>query len=251
MTFAFVENGVITEYPIGDYEVRERHPGISFPTPLEEHDLTEFGIVSVKPVPHPTVNSRNERLYEDTPVLIDGVWQQNWTTTPLTPEEKDRATATKAVLIRQDRDRRLSDSDWTQLPDAAGAAMDVPAWTEYRKQLRSVPEQPGFPWDVQWPAEPPALEGPILDYGTFFSMLVGSSVYAAIRAKAATDPSVLIPCIELLNALGDARNGRPNPALIQAGLSALVTAAQFNEGELAAFQALLDGLGFSAVYSLS
>ena len=58
-----------------------------------------------------------------------------------------------ATEVRQDRDRRLAASDWTQLPDVPLANRE--AWAVYRQALRDVTEQVGFPFDVVWPASPP------------------------------------------------------------------------------------------------
>jgi len=52
---------------------------------------------------------------------------------------------------RGGRNARLAACDWTQLVDAP---VDSLAWANYRQELRNVPNQPGFPWDVQWPAKP-------------------------------------------------------------------------------------------------
>lgn len=59
----------------------------------------------------------------------------------------------KEIEVRQDRDRRLAASDWTQLPDVPLANRE--AWAVYRQALRDVTEQVGFPFDVVWPASPP------------------------------------------------------------------------------------------------
>ena len=52
---------------------------------------------------------------------------------------------------RATRDRLLRDSDWTQVPDAP---VDQQAWAEYRQALRDVPQQAGFPTDIDWPTKP-------------------------------------------------------------------------------------------------
>ena len=52
------------------------------------------------------------------------------------------------------RDARLQACDWTQLPDVPLADATKAAWAEYRKALRAVPEQPGFPAAIEWPAPP-------------------------------------------------------------------------------------------------
>ena len=65
---------------------------------------------------------------------------------PRTPE-------TEGARVRAERDRRLQETDWTQLPDVPLATKE--AWAAYRQALRDITEQPGFPFDVVWP-EPPA-----------------------------------------------------------------------------------------------
>jgi hypothetical protein len=57
----------------------------------------------------------------------------------------------QAAGVRVDRSARLSSSDWTQVIDAP---VDQTAWATYRQELRDIPSQVGFPWDVIWPTEP-------------------------------------------------------------------------------------------------
>lgn len=59
-----------------------------------------------------------------------------------------------AAQVRAERDRLISACDWTVLDDAK---TDKQAWATYRQALRDVPEQPGFPYDVIWPAVPGQL----------------------------------------------------------------------------------------------
>lgn len=76
-----------------------------------------------------------------------------------TPEEDAALVAIEALLpqqkaasVRQERNQRLTACDWTQLPDVDPAI--TAAWVPYRQALRDVPEQPGFPDNVQWPVPP-------------------------------------------------------------------------------------------------
>lgn len=66
-------------------------------------------------------------------------------------EYKAAKDAEQAVNVRSDRNRRLSESDWTQLADSTA---DKAAWATYRQALRDVPTQAGFPWTVNWPVAP-------------------------------------------------------------------------------------------------
>jgi hypothetical protein len=54
-------------------------------------------------------------------------------------------------LVREERDKLLASSDWTQVADAP---VDKAAWAEYRQALRDITTQDGFPWSVEWPIAP-------------------------------------------------------------------------------------------------
>jgi hypothetical protein len=60
-------------------------------------------------------------------------------------------TIVYGLNARKKRDGLLADSDWTQVADAP---VDQAAWATYRQALRDIPEQSGFPNEVNWPTEP-------------------------------------------------------------------------------------------------
>ena len=81
---------------------------------------------------------------------------------PFTPEEEAEWDAREAQYaasandrtaaeIRTERDTKLTESDWTQVADAP---VDQTAWATYRQALRDIPEQAGFPTEVNWPTAP-------------------------------------------------------------------------------------------------
>ena len=59
--------------------------------------------------------------------------------------------AKKALTARQDRNDKLKDSDWTQLIDSLA---DKATWAIYRKALRDISAQTGFPSAIVWPTQP-------------------------------------------------------------------------------------------------
>lgn len=59
--------------------------------------------------------------------------------------------APTADQVRSKRNALLTASDWTQVADAP---VDQEAWATYRQELRDIPQQEGFPVDINWPAEP-------------------------------------------------------------------------------------------------
>ena len=48
--------------------------------------------------------------------------------------------------LREKRDRRLSDSDWTQMPDCPLSDSKKAEWATYRQALRDIPQR--FPDNV-------------------------------------------------------------------------------------------------------
>lgn len=86
---------------------------------------------------------------------------------------KDSEKSRLAAAIREKRDKLLKDSDARMCLDRMGLsapsgtgftawldflktlAKEVSGeWAEYRKALRDLPEQPGFPYDVTFPTPP-------------------------------------------------------------------------------------------------
>lgn len=63
-------------------------------------------------------------------------------------------TALAAAEARQQRDRMLAASDWTQVADVPLTIEQRAAWATYRQALRDVPEQAGFPDVIEWPVAP-------------------------------------------------------------------------------------------------
>jgi hypothetical protein len=52
------------------------------------------------------------------------------------------------------RQRLLYASDWTQIPNGPLTAEQQTAWATYRQELRDVPQQSGYPYNVVWPVAP-------------------------------------------------------------------------------------------------
>jgi len=63
----------------------------------------------------------------------------------------ERQLEQEAEEVRTQRDALLSQSDWTQVPDAP---VNQTAWAEYRQALRDLPQQAGFPTEITWPVKP-------------------------------------------------------------------------------------------------
>jgi hypothetical protein len=56
-----------------------------------------------------------------------------------------------AAEVRAQRNSLLAASDWTQVIDTP---VNIVTWGAYRKALRDITAQPGFPANVIWPSKP-------------------------------------------------------------------------------------------------
>ena len=61
---------------------------------------------------------------------------------------------TVAKEVRSKRDKLLNETDWTQMTDTALSAQKQEEYRIYRQALRDVPEQEGFPYEIEWPLKP-------------------------------------------------------------------------------------------------
>jgi hypothetical protein len=64
---------------------------------------------------------------------------------------KAQKDAGQAKSVRDTRNQKLKDTDWTQVADAP---VNKAAWATHRQALRDITSQAGFPWTVNWPAQP-------------------------------------------------------------------------------------------------
>lgn len=149
--YVLAPNQIVEIYPYSFGDLQRDNPNTSFPANPSDAVLSEWNVFPVTDNPTPDYNPATHNLTEGDPILIDDMWEKVWAVTPATPEQIAERTSAKESEVRQQRNALLSDSDWTQLPDAPG----IPAmWAPYRQQLRDVTSQPGFPWDVIWPVIP-------------------------------------------------------------------------------------------------
>ena len=121
---------------IGDVQ----YPPGWFNDPLER---AKIGVIEV---PDPVRPDDNLFISVENP---DG----SYTATPRTAEDvaarQVAANTEKAKNVRATRGILIAATDWTQLSDVPQSIKDK--WAPYRKALRDVSQQAGFPFSVVWP----------------------------------------------------------------------------------------------------
>jgi hypothetical protein len=142
--------------------------GPSYET-LTPEIMAELGVDPVFEGPQATpTNVYEYSQRQGVELKADGKWYTKYVLGPLfypytnseggevTVEEQRSAwmamkDAEQAQAIRQQRNQKLTESDWTQVADAP---VDKAAWATYRQALRDITAQEGFPHNVVWPTRP-------------------------------------------------------------------------------------------------
>jgi hypothetical protein len=135
-------------YTLTDLVVENRH--ISFPSNVDESVAEAFKVYPVIQTEAPEVK-HTQNVLRSVAKNKEGKWVETWKIEDATEKEIKERTEQKQHDIRYTRDKLLKESDWTQFRDVP---VDQDAWAIYRKALRDIPQQEGFPWDVTWPEKP-------------------------------------------------------------------------------------------------
>ena len=129
-------------------EFRKEFCCVSLPKKLTDEtvDPFEYDIVRAASPTAVTTYSPYSRTVRDGVVEIEGEWYENWEVVTITdPTRKSQLSISHlADRVRYERDRRLQETDWTQLNDVVAPE----GYTEYRQELRDVSDQEGFPHEV-------------------------------------------------------------------------------------------------------
>ena len=135
---------------VTDSEFRAMFPNTGFPIPLNEEVINDFGgdVVLEGPQASPT---RYQIAFRNGIQEIDGKWYTKYSVADLDADGIAAKDAEQAKNVREERNKKLSDCDWTQLADSV---VDKAVWATYRQALRDLPTQSGFPWTVNWPTQP-------------------------------------------------------------------------------------------------
>lgn len=94
---------------------------------------------------------------------INGKWYTKYVLGPVFTDTEEATAAEQEVAykaakdaeqaksVRQNRNDKLKECDWTQIADSTA---DKQVWATYRQALRDVTGQAGFPWTIDWPTMP-------------------------------------------------------------------------------------------------
>ena len=158
------ETGAVTTIS----QFKASYPNTSFPKQITANILDNYGYDVVLNGPAAEVAAPYGVSVRDGVEEIDGQWFTRFVAGPVftdTTDDDGNVTtaadneaayragidAKAAEGVRNERNKKLADTDWTQLADSSANAT---AWGTYRQALRDLPSTDGFPHNVTWPTKP-------------------------------------------------------------------------------------------------
>ena len=115
----------------------------------EEEDFVPVTMVTIQD-PEPVFDFYTQKLestYEETETEA----RHGWLVSDLTEEEKAERLELGKIMVRQQRNDMLKETDYLMFSDTPEPSQ---AWLDYRQALRDIPTQAGFPINVVWPTKP-------------------------------------------------------------------------------------------------
>jgi hypothetical protein len=145
---------IVNNTPIFPYTVMQLlndESRTSFPDVISNELLASFNVFPV------VIDSRPDTTYQQdaisqAPVFEDGRWVQHWSVVSVSEEVAQMNLERKTNDVRDERNRYLQETDWTQGKDIPDSISDF--WKQYRQDLRDLTDQSGFPFNVIWPTRP-------------------------------------------------------------------------------------------------
>lgn len=147
------ETGVVTTIS----QFKASYPNTSFPKQITNDILDSYGYDPVLNGAAATVTAPYGVSTRDGVEEINGQWFTRFVAGPIFTNADDEAAyraridAEAAERVRTERNKKLADTDWTQLADSSA---DAAAWATYRTALRDLPSTDGFPHNPTWPSSP-------------------------------------------------------------------------------------------------
>ena len=152
--YVLAPNQTVETFPYSIGDLRRDNPNTSFPRNPSNDVLADWNVFPVIDRPAPEHDPATQNCTQINPTLEDGEWVMTWQVSDASTDEIATRLEGEFASVRADRNWRLADCDWTQLGDCPLSDADKAAWATYRQELRDVPKQSGFPWNVTWPEQP-------------------------------------------------------------------------------------------------
>lgn len=135
----------VLQYPYSFGNLRMDFANISFPADASDESINYLNVYKVQQTERPSYDTYDDgiKILVDSVELVNEKWVQKWIIENVNEE-------LAIINVRRKRDKLLSETDWMALSDN----ILTEEWAAYRQALREIPQQTGFPFDVDFPVKP-------------------------------------------------------------------------------------------------
>jgi hypothetical protein len=153
MFYAKLDNeGNLERYPYTLTDLRRANPGTSFARTISDETAATFNCVPVTQVDPPADDYTKN--YERSARNNAGTWEEQWNESNATADQIAERTTAKSNDVRQERNEKIAECDWTVLADSPLTTSQKTAWKTYRQALREITSGDDFPHNITWPSQP-------------------------------------------------------------------------------------------------
>lgn len=148
MDYIQVENGEVKGYP---QPLPQNWADVSNFYLLEDERVRQYGWYPLRFVP--ATKTENDVVTGQSFVIEGNEVVQYEQIRPKTQTEIENENSIQWQNIRNERNKLLLESDWTQLTDSPLTPENKSEWESYRQELRDVTSQ-SDPKNIIWPSKP-------------------------------------------------------------------------------------------------
>lgn len=152
--YVLAPNQTVETFPYSIVRLRQDNPTTSFPRDPSDELLAEYNVFPVREVAAPSYDKSSENCNQINPTLENGEWVTTWEVTSASSDEIATRLTAKSAEVRDQRNRLLTECDWTVLADSPLSTSKKTEWKTYRTALRDISAADGFPFTMTWPTEP-------------------------------------------------------------------------------------------------
>ena len=103
MRYVKAVNDVVVQYPYTRSNLRDDHPGVSFPKTFIASNFAEFNIFEVATVAEPAHNPATHKVVEINPIKVGDNWTQQWQIQALSADELQQNKRRRRPTTAQQR----------------------------------------------------------------------------------------------------------------------------------------------------
>lgn len=135
-------------------EIKAMYENTSFPDVWNSALVENLGLDPVLESPIPITTRYQVAIKDGVEQNENGQWFWKWAVVDVEDSVAQAIDEDQAKAVRETRNKLLLECDWVVIK-AYEYNEPVPAeWESYRQQLRDLPQQTGFPWEITWPDKP-------------------------------------------------------------------------------------------------